>query len=129
MPARRTHEKAVRGKSDPLARRHERHIAGGQECVDLIFILTLDINYLPASCFLAQPLEINAPGLLAELDAQDFFGVILAIHLLPPPQTHNVRIDGGVTLGCLAVERAELGNGVACWRGRSLYLERRARRL
>src|SRR5262249_47626721 len=112
VPARRAHEGTVRSYCKPLASRHERNVAGCKNSMNLVFVLSLDVHDLTSLPLRTKPLEIDAPGLLAEPEKQDLLRLILAIEVLAPGQAHNVRIDAGIVLRGLAIQSRQFRFGI-----------------
>src|SRR5437870_280842 len=65
VPAVAADEHRIGRERDALARRRKRHVASGQERVQFALVLAIDPDRLAAVAGGADPLEVDAPGLLA----------------------------------------------------------------
>src|SRR5262249_25373771 len=85
VPAGRTHQHAVRRQMDAGAGPRRGNTASRQQRVQLIAVAPFDVDRFPPGAFLAEPLEIDAPRLFAELEEQDFLRLALARDHFAPP--------------------------------------------
>src|SRR5262249_8658410 len=92
------HEHVIRGEGDSFTGAGERNIARRCQGVSLALILAVDVDHFAILPFLAEPFEINAPRLLAELEEHEFLRPVLAVDLFATTQPDNVRVDAGVTV-------------------------------
>jgi WD40 repeat protein len=107
----RLDQDTVRRQRHALAGRHQRDVAGGQQRVDLALVPAPDVDDLAALPVLAEPLHVDAPGLLAELEEDHLLGVHLALDRLAADQADDVGVERLVALEGLLVELARCGGG------------------
>ena len=105
------HQRTVHVQGHLLAGRHERSVAGGQARVDFVVVLALHVKNFTVVAGLADPFEVDAPRLLAELEHHDFFRLGRAADLLAPRHADDVGIDAGVPAGAVLLQLAQ-GNGL-----------------
>ena len=101
--------------------REQKHVAGGHERVDEVFVLALHIADFAVLGLIAHPFQVETERLLAKFGQDDFFGAWLAAHNFTSAHTQGIGVHLRITMFGPVVQGASL-LAVSSWPVESSFI-------